>query len=183
MKWKWQLFLGGSIMFWLASILIVLLIFVYTITFVIDPTTSMYMDVQNTDTTSIQEMSEEYVKSLGVKINKPICYRFVQFRHEEALKYENQEKYGLKGETILLGTFHEWNGTYYIDISSNLYKMSNLHEIVRHETRHMLVQELKNENIIDLNDYTEEIAREQDEIYNNLFDCGVKLLKETQKTQ
>ena len=45
----------------------------------------------------------------------------------------------------------------------------------------MIVQELKNEEIIDLTEYTEEIAQEKNEIYNNLFNCGVKLLKEEQE--
>ena len=44
----------------------------------------------------------------------------------------------------------------------------------------MIVQELKNEKIIDLTEYTEEIAQEENEIYNDLFDSGVKLLKERQ---
>ena len=43
----------------------------------------------------------------------------------------------------------------------------------------MIVQELKNEKIIDLTKYTEEIAQEKNETYNDLFNRGVKLLKET----
>ena len=37
------------------------------------------------------------------------------------------------------------------------------------------------EKIIDLTEYTEEIAQEKNETYNNLFNCGVKLLKEEQE--
>ena len=37
-----------------------------------------------------------------------------------------------------------------------------------------------NEKIIDLTEYTEEIAQEKNETYNNLFNYGVKLLKEEQ---
>lgn len=170
MKWQW--FLGGPVMFWVATILIILFIFSYVVTFMIDPTTSTYMTIQNMDTTSIEELSKSYVKSLGVTVNKPICYRFVKYRHEDY--------FDLSANTVLLGTFHEWNGTYYIDISSNLYKMPRLYETVKHETRHMLVQELKNEKIINLIKYTEEIAQEKNEVYNDLFDSGIKLLKERQ---
>ena len=42
------------------------------------------------------------------------------------------------------------------------------------------MQELKNEKIIDLTEYTEEIAQEKNETHNNLSDYGVKLLKEEQ---
>lgn len=176
MKIKWQWFLGGRTMFWIATILLIVFIFAYVVTFLIDPTTSMYMKIQSVDETSIKEMSEQYVKSLGITINKPICYRFVRYQHEEHFKGHKPGS-----ATVLLGTFHEWNGTYYIDISVNLYHMNMLYEIVRHETRHMIVQELKNEGIIDLSEYTEEIAQEKDQKYNELFNCGVKLLKEEQE--
>lgn len=172
MEWRW--FLGGQIMFWIATILLILFVYIYTITFVIDPITNMYIEVQNTDETSIKEISENYIKSLGITIHKPICYRFVKYKNEDHFKTSNDV------ETVLLGTFHEWNNTYFINISVNLYKMSILSDVVKHETRHMLVQELKNEGIMDLSDYTEEIAQEKNETYNNLFNCGISLLKNEQ---
>lgn len=175
MKIKWQWFLGGQTMFWIASILLLVLVFSIVVTYIIDPITSIYMKVQSVDETSIKEMSESYVKSLGINISKPISYRFVKYQHEDGFKVRKSDP-----ETVLLGTFHEWNNCYYIDISVNLYRMNMLHEIVKHETRHMIVQELKNEKIIDLTEYTEEIAQEKNEIYNNLFNYGVKLLKERQ---
>ena len=175
MKIKWQWFLGGQTMFWIASVLLLVLVFSIVVTYIIDPITSIYMKVQSIDETSIKEMSESYVKSLGINISKPISYRFVKYQHEDGFKVRKSDP-----ETVLLGTFHEWNNCYYIDISVNLYRMNMLHEIVKHETRHMIVQELKNEKIIDLTEYTEEIAQEKNEVYNNLFNCGVKLLKEEQ---
>ena len=134
--------------------------------------TQLNMKVQNVNETSIKEISEIYVKSLGIKIDKPIVYRFV--------KYSNNSKIKSKDE-VLLGTFHKWNGTYYIDISVDLYKMSTLASVVIHETRHMIVEYLKEENIINLDKYTEEIAQEKNNYYNNLFDSGVYLLKKSQE--
>lgn len=94
------------------------------------------------------------------------------------MRFKTDEGFGSKnGEIILLGTFHEWNDVYYIDISIDLYKISGLESTVIHETRHMLVQELKNEKIIDLTKYTEEIAQNNNEYYNNLFDSAIDLLK------
>lgn len=181
MKLKWQWFLGGQIMFWIATILLVVYVFAYIATYLIDPTTSMYMKVQSVDETSIKEISEQYVKELGIKINKPIVYRFVRFQREEGLKNKRKNQEGLICETVLLGTFHEWNNTYYIDISVNLFRMNMLYETVRHETRHMIVQELKNKKIIDLTKYTEEIAEENNPLYNELFNSSIKLLKEEHK--
>lgn len=175
MELEWQLFAGGRIMFWVTTVLLIMFILTYILTFVIDPVSSIYMKTQNIDETSIKEMSEQYVNSLGITIKKPVYYRFVKFRYEHDLSDSADS------DMVLLGTFHEWNNNYYIDISADLYHMSMLYEIVRHETRHMIVQELKNEKIIDLDDYTEEIAQEKDEAYNELFNCSVKLLKE--KTQ
>ena len=109
MKIKWQWFLGGQTMFWVASILVIVLVFAIVVTYIIDPTTSIYMKVQSIDETSIKEMSESYVKSLGITINKPISYRFVKYQHEDSFKARKSGP-----ETVLLGTFHEWNGTYYI---------------------------------------------------------------------
>lgn len=83
-------------------------------------------------------------------------------------------------DTILLGTFHEWNNTYYINISVDLYKMESLEEIVIHETRHMVVEYLKDKKIINLVKYTEEIASKKDCYYCSLFDSGVYLLKNSQ---
>ena len=176
MKIKWQWFLGGRVMYWITIILFIMLIFSHIITYMIDPTTKLYMTIQDTDSTSIKNISEQYMESLGITINKPIRYRFVKYRHTNHFKSHNSSS-----ETVLLGTFHEWNSTYYIDISVNLYHMSMIYDIVIHETRHMIVQELKNEKIIDLSEYSEEIAQENDQIYNELFNYSVKLLKKEQK--
>lgn len=173
MKLKWQWFLGGQIMFWITTILLVVLVFVFVVTYIIDPTTSMYMKVQSVDETSIKEISEQYVNSLGIKIDKPIVYRFVKYKNEDQLTRGKTN-----GPAVLLGTFHEWNGTYFIDISVNLYRMSTLPDTVKHETRHMIVQELKHKKIIDLTNYTEEIAQRKDDYYSKLFDNSVSLLKE-----
>lgn len=161
-------------MFWLTTILLVGYIIAYIVTYIIDPTESIYTRQQSIDTTSIKEISEEYVQSLGIEIKKPICYKFVTYKHEEQMTHSTPSN------AMLLGTFHEWNDTYYIDISANLYKLNLLKEIVIHETRHMVVQELKNEKIINLLDYTEEIAQGDNKIYNDLFDNSVKLLKNKQ---
>ena len=157
-------------MFWVTTILLIAYIIAYIVTYIIDPTENMYTKKQDIDETSIREISEQYVNSLGIKIKKPIRYRFVQYK-----------PYDEPSGTVVLGTFHEWNGVYYIDISVSLYKMTMLDEIVIHETRHLIVQELKNEKIIDLIKYTEEIAQGKSDVYNNLFINSVKLLKEEQK--
>lgn len=108
----------------------------------------------------------------GIVINKPIVYRFVKY---------NEGAYGIKvKDKVLLGTFHEWNNTYYIDISFTLYEDETLKDIVIHETRHMIVQYLRDEDIIDLTKYTEEIAYNENVYYNNIFDSGVYLLKNSQ---
>ena len=93
-------------------------------------------------------------------------------------------KYNVKNNPnrdVLLGTFHEWNDTYYINISIDLFKTSILHEIVIHETRHMLVEYLKDKDIIDLTKYTEEIAQGENEKYNTLFNSGMSLFKEKEQ--
>ena len=56
--------------------------------------------------------------------------------------------------------------------------MSTLSDTVKHETRHMIVQELKHKKVIDLTNYTEEIAQRKDDYYSKLFDNSVSLLKE-----
>ena len=86
MRFKWQWFLGGQAMFWIASILLLVFIFSYVVTYIIDPTTSIYMKVQSIDETSIRELSQSYIESLGITIHKPICYRFVQYKHQEHFK-------------------------------------------------------------------------------------------------
>ena len=87
------------------------------------------------------------------------------------------------GTNILLGSFHEWNGKYYIDISIDLYNNFSLHDTVIHETRHMIVNYLKDEKIIDLDKYTEEIAQRKSYHYNVMFDSGVYLLKKLQENE
>lgn len=171
MKLKWQWFLGGKIMLWIATIVLILFVLSYIVTFIVDPTSSTFMKIQNVDTSSIEKISKDYINSLEVYIDKPIKYRFVKYKHE---KYFGD----FQEDMALLGSFHEWNDKYYIDISINLYKMSSLQEVVKHETRHMIVQELKNKKVIDLTRYSEEIAQGKDENYNQLFSCSIELLKE-----
>lgn len=172
MKIKWQWFIGGRVMFWVSIIMIIGLVLGFLLTYVIDPTKKIYMKEQSIDPVSIKDISEQYVRCFGVEIEKPINYRFVRY------------KVNLDNDDILLGTFHEWNDAYYINISVDLYKASNsLNSTVIHETRHMLVEYLRDEDIIDLTEYSEEIAQEKDERYNELFNCGMCLLKEKQEKE
>lgn len=169
-KLKWQWFLGGRIMFWVSIIIFIVLIIEFVITYIIDPTSCLYITKYKIDPASIEKVSQSYVDSLGITIDKPIEYSFVRYRDKG---YEANP-----GEEILLGTFHEWNGVYYINISIDLYKDSLLDDIVIHETRHMIVEYLKDKKIIDLTKYTEEIAQRKNIYYNDLFNSGVHLLKE-----
>ena len=170
MKIKWQWFIGGRVMFWVSLVMIIGLILGFILTYVIDPTKKIYMKEQSIDPISIKNISEQYVRGLGIEIDKPIVYRFVRYNTRE---YDENEE-------ILLGTFHEWNNIYYINISVDLYKTTALNDIVIHETRHMLVEYMRDKKILDLSKYTEEIAQEKDESYNNLFNSGMYLLKEHQ---
>lgn len=155
-------------MFWVSLIMIIGLILGFLVTYVIDPTKKIYMKEQSIDPVSIKNISEQYVRCFDVKVDKPIVYRFVRY---SLTAYDEDEE-------VLLGTFHEWNDTYYIDISVDLYKTSSLNSTVIHETRHMLVEYMRDKDIIDLSKYTEEIAQEKNERYNELFNCGMYLLKE-----
>lgn len=168
MKIKWQWFVGGRSMFWISVVMIIGLVLGFLVTYVIDPTKKIYMQEQSINPVSIKNISEQYVRDLGIEINRPIVYRFVRY---------NTRVYDETDE-ILLGTFHEWNNTYYIDISVDLYKTTTLANTVIHETRHMIVEYLHDEKVIDLLKYTEEIAQEKNKYYNDLFDSGVFLLKE-----
>lgn len=170
MKIKWQWFIGGRVMFWVSIIMIIGLILGFLLTYVVDPTKKIYMKEQSIDPVSIKVISEQYVRGFGIEIDKPIVYRFVRY---STRVYDEDEE-------ILLGTFHEWNDTYYIDISVDLYKTSALGDTVRHETRHMIVEYLRDKKIIDLSKYTEEIAQEKNDKYNALFNNSVYLLKELQ---
>ena len=173
MKIKWQWFLGGKTMFWVSIIIFIVLIIGFVTTYVIDPASSLCMTKYKIDPASIEKASQSYIDGLGITIDKPIEYCFVRYRDK-----------GYKanpGEEILLGTFHEWNGVYYINISVDLYKSSRLEEIVIHETRHLVVEYLKDEKIIDLTKYTEEIAQHENSYYNSLFNNGIYLLKERDK--
>ena len=170
MKIKWQWFVGGRVMFWVSLIMIIGLILGFITSYVVDPTKKIYMKEQSIDPVSIKNISEQYVRCFDVEIDKPIVYRFVRY---STRVYDEDEE-------ILLGTFHEWNDTYYIDISVDLYKTTALNDTVIHETRHMLVEYMRDKKILDLSKYTEEIAQEKDERYNNLFNCGMYLLKEHQ---
>lgn len=170
MKVKWQWFLGGRIMFWVSIMMLIGLTISFTLTYIIDPTKKIYMKEQGLDPTSIKEYSEKYVECFGIKVDKPVVYKFVKYNVKN-----NPNK------DVLLGTFHEWNDTYYINISIDLFKTSILHETVIHETRHMLVEYLKDKDIIDLTKYTEEIAQGENEKYNTLFNSGMSLLKEKEQ--
>lgn len=164
MKWQW--FLGGRVMFWVSIIIFIALIISFILTYFIDITAYFYMKKQDVSPDIIKSMSEKYVSYCEITIDKPIIYRFVQYRNRKE---------------VLLGTFHEWNNKYYIDISVNLCDSSELEDIVIHETRHMIVEYLKDNKIIDLTRYTEEIAEGENNYYNNLFNSGVYLLKNIQK--
>ena len=168
MKWEW--FVGGKFMFWVSIIAFAILLISFISAYIIDPTSALKIKSQDVDTTSIEEISENYVKSLKVEVNRPIIYRFVRYTCDEGFASEPDSE-------ILLGTFHEWNGVYYIDISIDLYKMNFLSSVVIHETRHMLVEYLKDEKIINLSKYTEQIAEQYNNYYNNLFDSGIYLLR------
>ena len=153
-------------MFWLSIIIFVFFIISFMCTYIIDPVALITMKRQKTDAEDIKQLSEEYVKQLGMTVDKPIKYNYV--------KYYNKA-YTPK-DCVLLGTFHEWNGVYYVDISSDLDEKL-LAGVVIHETRHLIVEYLKDKHIVDLTKYTEEIALEENIYYNNLFDAGVQLLK------
>lgn len=177
MKLNWQWFLGGRFMFWVSLIVFILLVIMFvstfTFTYFVDLTSISNIKVQDVDTTVIKDLSESYVKTCEITIDTPIVYRFVKY---------NKDAYDTNSdETILLGTFHEWNDTYYIDISIDLKDTPDeLADIVEHETRHMIVDYLKDTNIIDLEKYTEEIAQKKNIYYNELFNSGIYLLKELQ---
>lgn len=158
--------------FWVTNISLILIVGLYLITYVIDPTRILYKCVEDTKNQEyIKTISDNYLTTLGIKIDKQIYYRYV--------KYKPDKK---DPDTIVLGTFHEWNNTYYIDISVDIMTLHDeLIETVQHETRHMIVQELKNKKIINLTKYTENIAQAKDETYIKLFDSSVKILKEEQK--
>ena len=174
MKIKWQWFLGGKTMFWVSIIIFIVLIFGFVATYIIDPTSSLYIKTKyKINPVSIEQISKDYITNLGITIDKPIEDCFVRYRDKG---YDADPE-----EEILLGTFHEWNGVYYINISIDLYKSSMLEEIVIHETRHMIVEYLKDKKIIDLTKYTEEIAQHNNTYYNNLFNSGIGLLKERYK--
>ena len=64
MRIEWQWFLGGQIMFWVAIIMFIIFILGFITTYVIDPTTTIGMKIQNVDTTSIKKISEKYVSDL-----------------------------------------------------------------------------------------------------------------------
>lgn len=172
MKYEW--FLGGKNMFWMTIVLIFMLIFGFVVTYIIDPTTVLYVKIQkNMDVNSIKGISENYVDTLGIIIDKPVIYRFVDYRWDNGFDADPEEE-------ITLGTFHEWNGKYYIDISKDLYESGLLSQIVVHETRHMIVRYLYEKKIINLSKYSEDIARGIDSNYDGLFNNAVILLKKAQ---
>lgn len=171
MNLKWQWFLGGKDMFWVSLTVFLIFVLTFVFTYVIDPVTIITMAKQPLSSSDIKDISEEYVSNLGVEIVHPIKYRFVRYKDGG---YEGTDF----GDEVLLGTFHEWNGVYYIDISVDMYKNKRLKEVVVHETRHMLVEYMKDEKIINLVKYTEEIAEGDNLNFNELFNIGINLLKE-----
>ena len=72
MKLKWQWFLGGPIMFWVGIILFILLFISFTLTYFVDITSFSTKSRKKIDTKIISDISEEYVKNLGMIINKPL---------------------------------------------------------------------------------------------------------------
>ena len=177
MRLKWEWFVGGRGMFWLSIIVFVIFLFGFTVTYIIDPITLFHINkLNNMDATKIREISEKYVADFGIKVNRSIEYRFVRYKHDKGLKADPDEE-------ILLGTFHEWNNTYYINISVDLYNMTLLERVVIHETRHMLVEYMKDEGVIDLTDYTEEIASNEQPSYDSIFRSGIYLLKYFQEEE
>ena len=105
----------------------------------------------------------------GITIDKPIVYEFV--------KYKDVDEADEPTDKVTFGTFHEWNGKYYICISDEIKESGLLYYIVAHETRHMVVEYLKDKKIINLDKYTEEIANRDDEAFNELFSGAVSLLR------
>lgn len=67
MKIKYQWFLGGKVMFYVAIILILVLCFIFTTTYVIDPFTVFSIKKQSLSPSSIQMLSEKYVECLRCK--------------------------------------------------------------------------------------------------------------------
>ena len=167
-------------MFWISLIVFFILIIMFASTFIftyfVDLTSVSNIQVQNEDTKFIKELSETYIKTCEITIDTPIVYRYVKY---------NKNAYDTNLNNItLLGTFHEWNGTYYIDISIDLKDDSKeLIYVVEHETRHMIVDYLKDMGIVDLEKYTEEIARRENIYYDELFNGGVYLLKQLQTSK
>lgn len=161
-------------MFWVVILMMIFLVSGFVLTYVLDPSLIAYIRLRkDLDPSVIEQISETYIQTYGVNINnKKIIYRFVHYTHNDK-----------DLDTTLLGTFHEWNNTYYIDISERLYNSDKLSEIVIHETRHMLVKCLKDKNIIDLYEYTEDIAQENNYYYNNLFDNALYLLRTQQEQE
>ena len=169
MRLKWEWFLGGKRMFWAMIILFIISIVGFIFTYIIDPTAWWYLNVQDINSEPVKTISEKYVNDLDINIDKKIIYRFVKYK-----KYEYDEN---GEEMIILGTFHVWNDIYYIDISVDVQNTSQLDEVVIHETRHMIVEYLREQDIIDITRYTEEIARNDNVYYNRLFDSSVYVLK------
>lgn len=172
MKLKYQWFLGGRVMFYVSIILMIFLLCSFVVTYIVDPITVFSTRTVKPDTGVIEEVAQEYMKSLGVTIDKPVVYRFVKYKYNELDTVDD----------VLLGTFHEWNRKYYIDISSDLLSHESiLNATIKHETRHLIIAYLKDKKIIDLIKYTEEIAYEKDSHYDDLFNSGIYLLKQEQK--
>lgn len=154
--------------FMIASL--ILLVWMFLKTHVIDLTALTYMRKRNTwNPAVIQNISEYYVESCGITIDKPIKYEFVKYRDMDKAKKPTDE--------VTFGTFHEWNGTYYICIADEIKESALIQYVVIHETRHMMVDYLKDEGVIDLDKYTEEIAESNNIFYNNVFDSSVDLLE------
>jgi len=166
MKIKWQWFIGGQKMFWVIVTIICIMISVLLVTYVINPMALIYTKEQNVNHSSIQEYMNSYIESLDINIDKPIECKFVEFK-------QNTNEIG----EVILGTFYEWNDTYFINITIGLYDNIRLESIVKHETRHMIVSYLKSTGVIDLEKYSEEIAEGINDDYNNLFNDSINLLK------
>ena len=81
MKLKYQWFLGGRVMFCVSIILMVFLICSFTVAYIVDPITISSTITTEPDTGVIKEISQEYIKSLEIVIDKPIVYRFVKYKY------------------------------------------------------------------------------------------------------
>lgn len=146
---------------------IILLLEWLTVTHMVNVNSFAYTVTDDRDKTVIENISQEYLNSLELTMDKPIVYNFVKYKETATDPLD----------LVTLGSFYEWDNKYYINISSNIVSERRLREVIIHETRHMVVEYLKNNDILDLSDYTEEIAQGTNKCYNALFFSAVDVAK------